>query len=38
MLQHVNVDLLKQIEQGFMDRWDYKFDLERGVNYLNDNR
>ena len=35
LLSHFNVELINDIKKGFMDRWNYKFDCERAIDYLN---
>lgn len=35
MIQHVNGELLEDVRKGFKERWDYQFDIEQGIQLLN---
>lgn len=37
LLAHVNCDLITSVQKGFKDRWEYDFDADRAVQYLNEN-
>ena len=37
MLSHVNGELITNITKGFKDRWDYDFNSERMLEYINNN-